>query len=135
MSDAQKGEFDILLVWKIDRLFRSTLHLLEHVNTLFNYHVEFKSITQEFETNTAYGKMILGVLGVIAELERDMIRERTILGKRRKANQGFYVGGKIPKFGYDVIQTEGGKILRINESEAKLIQRIFDLYVNDGKSL
>lgn len=98
MSDAQKGEFDILLVWKIDRLFRSTLHLLEYVNTLFNYHVEFKSITQEFETNTAYGKMILGVLGVIAELERDMIRERTILGKRRKANEGFYVGGKIPKF-------------------------------------
>jgi site-specific DNA recombinase len=53
MYCAEKGEFDLLLVWKVDRFFRRTLSLLEYVEYLNDYGVLFKSITQEFATDTS----------------------------------------------------------------------------------
>ena len=74
---AQEGSFDILLVWKVDRFFRKTLYLLEGIEILDACNVKFTSITQPFDTTQPFGKAMLQMVGVIAELERDLIQERT----------------------------------------------------------
>lgn len=78
--DAKNWDFEVVLVWKIDRLFRKTLYLLEWVEALDNLWVKFKSITQKFDTSNAFWKMMLQMMWVLAELERDLIRERTQAG-------------------------------------------------------
>ena len=131
---ARKWEFDILMVWKIDRLYRKTLRLLEIVDSLDKLGIGFKSVTQDFDTSSSTGKMVLWVLGCIAELERDMIRERSVLGKMRKAENGYYVWWWTGKLGFDIIKGAGGCSLSINEKEAKLVQRIFTLFVKEWKT-
>jgi len=86
-EDAAKQEFDVVLVWKIDRFFRKTLYLLEWIEALDKLWIGFISITQQFDTTHAFWKMMLWVMWVIAELERDLIRERTqnwIIASMRK---------------------------------------------------
>ena len=79
-EDAGEGKFDVLLVWKIDRFFRKVLYLLEGVEMLDACGVKFTSITQPFDTTQPFGMAMLQMMGVIAELERDLIRERTSSG-------------------------------------------------------
>src|ERR1039457_1018978 len=71
LSDASKGLFAAILVWKIDRLARSTADLLRILLTLKNHGVDFVSTTQAIDTTTSYGRMVLTFLGAIAEFERD----------------------------------------------------------------
>lgn len=130
---ARNWEFDVLMVWKIDRLYRRNFKLLEVVDLLEKLGISFKSITQDFDTSSM-GKMMLWMLGCIAELERDTIRERTILGKKRKAENGYYVWWWTSKLGFDIIKEVWGCKLFINEEEAKLVQRIFTLFVKEWKT-
>lgn len=130
MKDAQEGKFEVVLVWKIDRLFRKTILLLGAIEKLQKLGIEFVSKNESIDTSTTLGRFSLTVLGAIAEMERETIRERTIMGKVTKAKKGFYVGGKYPPYGYDV---QNGKMV-INKDEAKVIREIFDLLVNEKKS-
>lgn len=74
----QKG--DILIVVRIDRLARSVAHLLEVIETLEKAGAGFRSLGDPVDTTTAQGKFTLQILGAVAELERALIRERTIAG-------------------------------------------------------
>lgn len=130
MKDAQEGKFEVVLVWKIDRLFRKTILLLGAIEKLQKLGIEFVSKNESIDTSTTLGRFSLTVLGAIAEMERETIRERTIMGKVTKAKKGFYVGGKYPPYGYDV---QNGKMV-INKDEAKIIREIFDLLVKEKKS-
>lgn len=71
---------DTLVVWKLDRLGRSIRHLIDTVTGLEERGVNFRSITEGFDTNTSGGRLIFHVLGALAEFERDVLRERTIAG-------------------------------------------------------
>lgn len=128
LLDAAKGAFDTLLVYRIDRIARSTLELLRCVDSLERLDVATRSMSEPFETSTSVGKFVLTLLGSIAQLERDAIRERCMLGKARHARDGKWVGGK-PPLGYRV--GEDGK-LEIEPFEACQVQRIFRLYVEEG---
>ena len=77
--DAQAWDFDIVLVWKIDRFFRKTLYLLEGIEALDQFWVNFKSVTQPFDTWNAFWKMMLQMMWVIAELERELIKEKSFM--------------------------------------------------------
>jgi len=68
---------DVLVVWKIDRLARSTLHLCELIMNLKRRGVGFRSITQSIDTNTPGGMLTFQIFGAVAEFERELIRERT----------------------------------------------------------
>jgi len=100
MKDAAKGKFDVVVVWKIDRLARSTTDLLNILMTLKNGGVDFVSTTQAIDTTNSMGRMIMTFLGAIAEFERDTIIERVKCGLARAKADGIQLGR--PRRGFDV---------------------------------
>lgn len=135
MLSAKNKEFDIVIVWKIDRFFRKTLFLLQYVEKLFEYWVWFKSITQPFDTSDSYWKMVLWILWVIWELEREMIRERTAGWKIQKSKMWYFVWWGSSRYWFDIMKVDWWKKLEVNKDEKWVILRIFDMYVNWWKSI
>jgi DNA invertase Pin-like site-specific DNA recombinase len=99
-KDATNGKFDVVLVWKFDRLARSTQHLLEVLALLQRYGVDFVSTTEAVDTSTPAGRMVFTFLGAIAEFEREIIRERVVCGLERAKANGTTLGR--PRAGFDV---------------------------------
>ena len=124
IKDCEAGKIDMVLVYKLDRLSRSqkdTLYLIEDV---FEKHdVGFTSMTENFDTSTPHGKFIVGILAVFAQLEREKIRERTMIGKQARAAEGKWHGSNWIPIGYDY---EDGH-LKVNEYEKMQILEIVDL--------
>ena len=100
LADAAAKKFDVLLTWKIDRLARSTSHLLEILTQLRLAEVGFCSMTEAIDTTSAQGRMLLTFLGAIAEFERELIRERIKAGLNRTREEGTKLGR--PRIGFDV---------------------------------
>ena len=78
MENLREG--DTFVVYKLDRLARSTIKLIETLQYLQKKGVEFVSLSDKIDTSTAAGKALFGVMAVFAEFERDIIRERTCAG-------------------------------------------------------
>ena len=125
LSDASQNKFDILLTWKIDRLSRSMKLLLDTMDKLGDYKIDYKSVTEPFDT-TAVGRFIFKIFGALAEFERDLIITRTTDGKIDAAKENRYVGGGIP-LGYKVNKA---KKLVIDKTESKIIRDIFAWFVD-----
>lgn len=83
---------DTLVVWKLDRLGRSTVHLLLLLDDLRKRGVDFVAVTQGIDTTTSIGRMLYGQLAVFAEFEREQIRERTRAGMAAAKRRGVHVG-------------------------------------------
>ena len=83
---------DTLCVWKLDRLGRSTIHLLQMLDDLRKRGIDFQAITQGIDTTTAVGRMLYGQLAVFAEFEREQISERTKAGMRAAKARGKHIG-------------------------------------------
>src|SRR5436309_7052706 len=86
-------EGDTLVVWRLDRLGRSLKHLIETITELNNRKIGFKSIQESIDTTTSGGKLIFHIFGVLAEFERDIIRERTQAGLQAARARG-RLGGR-----------------------------------------
>ena len=71
---------DTVVVWRLDRLGRSLRHLIDTIQDLDNRGVSFRSLTENIDTSTPGGRLLLHVFGALAEFERDLIRERTMAG-------------------------------------------------------
>ena len=126
IKDAKNGKIDMVLVYKLDRLSRSqkdTLFLIEDV--FEKYGVGFASMTENFDTSTPHGKFIIGILSVFAQLEREKIKERTMIGKDSRAKDGKWHGGKWVPIGYDFIDG----MLYVNEYEAMQVREIADMFM------
>ncbi|HMF17516.1 MAG TPA: recombinase family protein [Gemmataceae bacterium] len=126
LADIAQGQVDCVLVYKVDRLSRSLLDFARIIETFEKHRVAFVSVTQQFNTATSMGRLVLNVLLSFAQFEREIISERTrdkIAAARRK---GKWVGGQ-PILGYDV---DGhGPRLVVNEEEAVRVRAIFALYL------
>jgi DNA invertase Pin-like site-specific DNA recombinase len=85
-------EGDTVVVWKLDRLGRNMLHILETVKTLANQGVKLVSITDGIDSSTAAGRMMIGVLGSLAEYERELVKERTALKRASSRANGTRFG-------------------------------------------
>jgi DNA invertase Pin-like site-specific DNA recombinase len=97
-------EGDVFVVWKLDRLARSSLHLLELMKELDWRNVKFLSLTDSgIDTSTASGKLLFQVLAALAEFERNLIRERTIAGLTVARREG-RIGGRAPKLSGDQVK-------------------------------
>lgn len=118
-------KMDIVLVYKLDRLSRSqkdTLYLIEEVFLPNN--VDFVSLNESFDTSTPFGRAMIGILSVFAQLEREQIKERTHMGRIARAKQGMYHGGGTIPIGYDY---KDGKLV-VNEYEAIQVRKIYEWY-------
>jgi DNA invertase Pin-like site-specific DNA recombinase len=92
MSDARRGQFDIVLVWACDRLARSVRHLLETIDEFNHLNIEFLSFRESLDTAGPLGRAIIVIIGAIAELERSLIVERVRAGMRRAKLEGRHIG-------------------------------------------
>ena len=93
LADAQAGRFELLLVWKLDRLGRSLQHLLRVLSDLTSWGVGFASARDPgLDSTTPSGRLMLHLIGAFAEFERAMIRERVIAGVRRAQAAGKHCG-------------------------------------------
>ncbi len=99
LAEARLGRFDLLLVYRVDRLSRSVRGLAQILEDLEGAGVSFRSATEPFDTTTAAGRMMVQLLGVFAEFERESIVERTVAGLQKKASRGEWTGGQTP-YGY-----------------------------------
>jgi len=124
LEDAIEKKFDVILVYKVDRFTRNLRDLILDLDKLANYNIDFVSVTQPIDTTTSMGKAFMRIVGVFAELERDMISERVKLAMDEKAKEGC-PQHRAP-FGYRHKQ----KKLIIKKDEAKIIKAIYSDFLN-----
>jgi DNA invertase Pin-like site-specific DNA recombinase len=92
LAAARKRRFSVVLVAAFDRMARSTKHFLQVVDELDGLDIEFISRRENIDTTGAMGRMFLTLIGCIAELESDLIKERIRAGMRRRKLEGFKLG-------------------------------------------
>jgi site-specific DNA recombinase len=134
MADIQAGNIDCVVVYKVDRLSRSLLDFARIMEVFDKRKVAFVSVTQQFNTSTPMGRLVLNVLLSFAQFEREIIGERIrdkIAAQRRK---GKWAGG-APVLGYDVDRSNCSPKLVINTEEATRVRKIFNLYLKLGSLL
>lgn len=127
----RQNKIDAVIVYKLDRLSRSqkdTLTLIE--DELLANGTDFVSINENFDTSTPFGRAMIGILSVFAQLEKDQITERFTMGRIGRSKAGYFHGGANPPTGYDY--KDG--LLVVNEYEAIQIREIFSLFLS-GKSI
>ncbi|MBP3954848.1 recombinase family protein [Gemmata sp. G18] len=132
LADIADGKVDCVVVYKVDRLSRSLLDFAQMMHTFEHHHVAFVSVTQQFNTASSMGRLVLNVLLSFAQFEREIIGERTrdkIAATRRK---GKWAGGH-PVLGYDI--DPNGYKLAVNPDEAERVRQIFALYLEHGSLL
>ena len=108
MNEAKKRKFDVLLVWKLDRLSRSMKDLVMVLNELGGLGIDFVSYDNNLDTSTPTGKLVFHVIGAVAEFEKDIIKERVKAGLENAKRKGKKLGR--PGVGDSVI--EEAKVLR-----------------------
>ncbi|GAI63455.1 unnamed protein product, partial [marine sediment metagenome] len=114
-----------IIVYKMDRLTRRTFDLLYLVEEVFKKNnVQFHSITERIDTTTAQGNFFLTIVGAMAQMERDLISERTKAVLQYKIDKGEYVGS--PPLGY-LASSGDDKFLTIDQREQDTLKRIFYL--------
>jgi site-specific DNA recombinase len=138
LRDAERGEFDEVLVWKINRISRRMVDLMKIIEILDKHKISFRSFSENFETETAMGKFALQMLGAVGELERNTIVDNVKMGMKQRARMGQWNGGRV--LGYRSSQVIHGQrhrkdsTLEIVPEEASIVRKIFELYAT-GKGL
>ncbi len=137
IRDCSYGLFDAVLVYKLDRLSRSQKDTLYLIEDIFNAnHVGLVSMCENFDTQSPFGRAMIGILSVFAQLERDQITERMTMGRIGRAKAGYFAGGSRPPIGYVYAKTAGSdkQTLAIDEYEAAQVRKIFSLFL-EGSTL
>lgn len=125
------NEVDAVVVYKLDRLSRSqkdTLVLIE--DEFLSHGVDFVSINENFDTSAPFGRAMIGMLSVFAQLEKDQITERFTMGRIGRSKAGYFHGGGNAPTGYDYVNGE----LIVNEYQAAQVREIYDGFLA-GKSI
>src|ERR1700686_5310357 len=99
MDDARKRQFDAVVVWRFDRFARSTKHLLTALEEFRSLGIQFISYQENIDTSTPLGQALFTIVSAVAQLERDLIRERVTAGIRNAQANGKRLGR--PKNGVD----------------------------------
>lgn len=99
---SESGDIDYVVVFKLSRFGRNILDVLNSLEYIRRYGVELYTIEDGIDTSTASGKLLVPVLGAVAEIERENILAQTMLGRNRKAQAGGWNGGFAP-YGYVLV--------------------------------
>jgi len=119
LQDVRDKKFDAVIVWKYDRLGRSTIHLLQVLEEIKNKKIRLVAVSQNIDTSSTYGKFFYTIISGFAELEREMIRERILLGLERTKKEGKKLGrprgSKDKKY-----RVRGGYFMRWQKTKEKV---------------
>ena len=132
LQDVKSGAVNNVLVYKIDRLTRSTKDLIELTELFHRHQCSFNSLMESIDTHTASGRMFLKIIGIFAEFERENTIERITLACEKKVKEGYSLASTNMSYGYQ--RTVGEKIQRPHPEEAKTVAEIFAMYVDGNMS-
>lgn len=127
LQDIYGNKLDIVVVYKLDRLSRSqkdTLTLIE--DEFISHSVDFVSMSENFDTSTPFGRAMIGILSVFAQLEKDQITERFTMGRIGRGKAGYYHGGATSPTGY----TYKDGLLEVDEYKAMQVREVYDRFLN-----
>jgi site-specific DNA recombinase len=130
---ARNKEFDIIIVYKLDRFFRNQRKALNALHELVGLEIDFKSVMEsEIDTSNATGRLMLQIMNAFTEHERETIRDRMMSGKLRAASDGKWVTG-VPPYGYRVDKKT--KTLVKHTEEAEVVEQFYEWLVYEKYSL
>lgn len=129
LKDMKKGKFNLIMAYKLDRLSRSIVDFEEFFNELKQYNCGIELLVEKIDTTGAAGMMFARILGIFAQFERELIKERTLIGTESAAKKGHF-GGR-PPLGYK--KDVKNKTWVVDKNDAKIVKEIFDLCLK-GKS-
>lgn len=138
MADIRAGIVNRVIVYRLDRISRSTLDFANMMDNFNRYNVEFISATEKFDTSTPMGKAMLQIIMVFAELERSTIQLRITDNYYTRGKKGFFMGGRVP-YGFNKEKTningvKTSKLIEDIEQSTHLI-KMFDMYSSSDISL
>ena len=137
MFEVRRKNISKIIVYKLDRISRSLLDFINMREEFLKYKVEFLSCAEDFDTSTSTGKLMLNMLMMFAEMERETIQKRIKDNYYARGEKGFYLGGYAP-FGYNKVDTiiDGKKtyMFEENKEESVILKQIFNDYFS-GKSI
>ena len=125
LADIQAGKVDVIVVYKIDRLTRSLSDFAKMVEVFDQHGVSFSAVTQQINSATSMGRLMLNVLLSFAQFEREVTGERIRDKISASKKKGMWMGG-FPPLGYHVKD----HLLIVNEAEAVTVQRIFQRFAD-----
>ena len=131
IEDVKAGRIQRVVVYKLDRLSRSqkdTLCLIE--DTFLAHGVEFVSICENFDTSTPFGRAMIGILAVFAQLEREQIKERMTMGREAMLKSGRYICRK-PPFGY--AWSDDHRLMVPKDDEAAVVRMIYQDFASGAR--
>ncbi len=131
--DMKKWKIDVIIVYKLDRLARKTRLILELIDYMKFYNVEFISTNENIDTNSPTWNFFLTILWAIWEMDRDLIMEKTMAGSLEWVRKWFFSTWWSPIYWFT--KNKDTKKLEIVENEAEIIKEIFYLYTKENKSL
>jgi site-specific DNA recombinase len=131
MADIRVGAVGLVLVTKLDRFGRNAREILNAVHDLEAAGARLISLKENVDTRTSAGRFFLTVLAGVAELERDLIAERTSAGAARRVGEGRWMGGRAP-YGYRLEGRGKDSRLVVDEDMAAVVRRIYALTVDDN---
>ena len=124
LKDAKEEKFDIILFWALSRFTRSVSDLYSTMEKFQKWNVDMVSYTEAFDTSTPMGRAMIGIVGVFAQLERELTSERVSVAMAERASQGKRTCSEI--LGYDL---DGKDSFKINEEEAEYVRFCFREYL------
>lgn len=124
LEDAEDGKFDIVLFWALSRFTRSVSDLYDTMERFQKWNIAMISYTESFDTSTPMGRAMIGIVGVFAQLERELTGERVSAAMAERATHGKRTCSEI--LGYD---KKGKDSFTINEEEAEYVRFCFDTYL------
>lgn len=128
LADINADKIDCVVVYKVDRLSRSLMDFAKILEHFEKKNVSFVSVTQQFNTSTSMGRLMLNVLLSFAQFEREVISERTRDKIAMARKRGKYTGGR-PVLGYSISET--GSRLVVNKTEAQQVRTILTFISNE----
>ena len=138
MRKIEQGKISKVLVYRLDRISRSLADFVNILDTFKQYGVEFVSTQEAFDTSSPYGELIVKILAVFAEFERQSIISRVTQAYEHRSEMGFYMGGRKP-YGFDLepvtINNVKTKRLKPVPEEIEQIKYIFDTYAVENVTL
>ena len=133
LDDIRTGaiHIDYVLVFKLSRFGRNARDVLNSLEFIMKYGVHLMCVEDGLDSSTSMGKMMITILGAVAELERENIIAQSLLGREEKAKSGGWNGGFAP-YGYRLDKSEGdgkGKLVAVEE-QREVVKLIYDMFLN-----
>lgn len=130
LNDVKQGKINIIVIYKLDRLARNVINVYEIIKLLMDYNCNLISVMDQLDIYSANGRMLVGILAIIAQWEREVIQERTQDGLLAMVHKGKYPHPYSP-FGWN---KDTDNKLHVNEEEAAILNVMTDMAI-DGYSI